>query len=336
MHTDLLQADKNLMVSMRSSPFGSTSHAHANQNAFNIQYGGEKLFYNSGYRPSMGVPHYEKWFKASIGHNTVLIDGKGQPIGAGESYGWMPRFLHGETISYALGDASMAYDNVHRNPQKAGMKLFRRHLIFLRPSIIVIYDELEADHDAEWTWLIHSPFEISLEDRSRKFSVATTTAKCRVDQFGSSSLEIELGTKFEPEPINFRGIKGPDGKILEYKDQWHIYSRPVQKYAQFRYLSVFQVRSIHDPAPFHEPNMENGRLSVSDWKIYAELDTGKKASFSIIHTERKKALIYNVDEVVLGEETYQPEVPGSTLLLEIMGEREIREEVIDVFPRGRN
>ena len=142
MHTDWFKVENNLMVSMRSSPFGSTSHAHANQNAFNIQYGGEKLFYNSGYRPSMGVPHYVKWFKATIGHNTVLIDGKGQPIGAGESYGWIPRFLHGKSISYALGDASRAYDNQFREPQKAGMKLFRRHLIFLRPSIIVIYDEL--------------------------------------------------------------------------------------------------------------------------------------------------------------------------------------------------
>jgi len=162
MHTDLLQAENNLMISMRSSPFGSTSHAHADQNGFNIQFGGDKLFYNSGYRPSMGVPHYEQWFKATIGHNTVLIDGKGQPVGSGESYGWIPRFLHGETISYALGDASKAYDNRFNERQNAGVKLFRRHLVFLRPSIVVIYDELEADHNAE------SPFS-QIEDLISSF-----------------------------------------------------------------------------------------------------------------------------------------------------------------------
>jgi hypothetical protein len=336
MHTDLQHAENNLMISLRSSPYGSTSHAHANQNAFNIQFGGEKLFYNSGYRPSMGVPHYEKWFKASIGHNTVLIDGKGQPIGAGESYGWIPRFLHGESISYALGDASMAYDNRFREPQKAGMKLFRRHLIFLRPSIIVIYDELEADHAAEWTWLIHSPFEIKLDDASQHFSVFTTTARSRVDQFGSSDLVIELGTKFDPEPVNFRGIKGPDGKILEYKDQWHIYSRPGQKSEKFRYLSVFQIKPIGDSSRFVEPETGNGMVKLAGWEIVAELDTVKQASLKIVNEEEKKALIYNVPEILLGKQSYRPDIPGSTLLIEVLDDRKIIEEAVDVFPIGRD
>jgi hypothetical protein len=336
MHTDLLKADNNLMVSMRSSPFGSTSHAHADQNGFNIQYGGEKLFYNSGYRPSMGVPHYEHWFKATIGHNTILIDGKGQPIGAGESYGWIPRFLHGESISYALGDASMAYDNQFREPQKAGMKLFRRHLVFLRPSIIVIYDELEADHAAEWTWLIHSPLEISLDEATQRFSVATTTAKCRVDQFGSSDLVIEMGTKFNPEPVNFRGIKGPNGNILEYRDQWHIYSRPWQKSENFRYLTVFQIKPIGDPAVFIEPEAGNGMIELAGWEITAELDTEKQASFMIVNEREKKALIYNVPEILLGKHSYRPDIPGSTLLIEVLDDRKIIEEAVDVFPIGRD
>ncbi len=336
MHTDLFQAKNNLMISMRSSPFGSTSHAHADQNSFNIQFGGEKLFYNSGYRPSMGVPHYVKWFKATIGHNTILIDGKGQPIGAGESYGWIPRFLHGQDISYGLGDASRAYDNELTERQVAGVKLFRRHMIFLRPSIIVIYDELEADHKAEWTWLVHSPFEISLDDAEKKFSVTTTTAKCRVDQFGSSHLLIELGTKFEPEPVNFRGIKGPNGKILEYKDQWHIYSRPVQKSEKFRYLSVFQVKPIGDPSRFVEPGTGNGMVKLAGWDISAELDTEKKASFMIVNEEEKKALIYNVPEILLGTLSYHPELIGSTMLIEVLEDGNIIEEAVDVYPVGRD
>ena len=336
MHTDLFKVENNLMVSMRSSPYGSTSHAHADQNGFNIQYGGEKLFYNSGYRPSMGVPHYVKWFKATIGHNTVLIDGKGQPIGAGESYGWIPRFLHGHDISYAMGDASKAYDNQLRERQVAGMKLFRRHLIFLRPSIIVIYDELEADHEAEWTWLIHSPFEISLDDATRKFSVATTTAKCRVDQFGSSDLVIELGTKFDPEPVNFRDIKGPDGKILEYRDQWHIYSRPGTKSGKFRYLSIFQIKPAGDPSGFVDLKTENGTVKLAGWEINAELDTEKQASFMIMNEERNKALIYNVPEMVLGKQSYRPDISGSTMLIEVLEDQKIVEEAIDVFPVGRD
>ena len=34
--------DKNAMLSFRSSSYGSTSHALANQNAFNTFYGGDR------------------------------------------------------------------------------------------------------------------------------------------------------------------------------------------------------------------------------------------------------------------------------------------------------
>ena len=50
MHTSLGDIGKNAMLSFRSSPYGSTSHALANQNAFNTFYGGKAIFYSSGHR----------------------------------------------------------------------------------------------------------------------------------------------------------------------------------------------------------------------------------------------------------------------------------------------
>ena len=50
MHTSLGDIGKNAMLSFRSSPYGSTSHALANQNAFNTFYGGKAIFYRSSYR----------------------------------------------------------------------------------------------------------------------------------------------------------------------------------------------------------------------------------------------------------------------------------------------
>jgi hypothetical protein len=284
----------------------------------------------------MGVPHYEKWFKATIGHNTVLIDGKGQPIGSGESYGWIARFLHGESISYALGDASKAYDNQFKEPQKAGMQLFRRHLVFLRPSYIVVYDELEADHSAEWTWLIHSPYEISVDHESHIFSASSTQAISRVDQFASAELAVELSTEFDPKPVNFRGLKGPDGKILEYKDQWHIYSRSKQKSEKFRYLTVFQVKSMNDHAEFIDIKATDGSIKLSNWEIRAELDLSKEASFKILNQKEKKALVYNLPKIELQGKAYRPKAKGSTFLIELIENNEILKESIDEFPKGRD
>ena len=154
MHTDLANTSKNLMVAFRSSPFGSFNHAHADQNSFNILFGGKRVFSNSGYYIGYGDDHFKGWYIHSRGHNTVLTDNKGQLTGTPDACGQIIRYLHDEAITYCLGDASNAYGD-------AGLTLFRRHVVLLRPSTVVIYDELEADHAAQWSWLLHCEDRIS-------------------------------------------------------------------------------------------------------------------------------------------------------------------------------
>ena len=66
------------MVAFRSSPYGAFNHMHACQNGFNILYGGERLFSNSGYYLTYGDAHFKGWYTATRGHNSVLIDDQGQ------------------------------------------------------------------------------------------------------------------------------------------------------------------------------------------------------------------------------------------------------------------
>ncbi|MGI9137948.1 MAG: DUF4962 domain-containing protein, partial [Sediminibacterium sp.] len=177
MHTNLQDTKNNLMLSLRSSPFGPMSHTHADHNTFNIAYGGKRLFYNTGYRPAMGDPHFLGWYKNTQGHNGILIDGKGQPFSDG-AFGWIPRSIEGKQITYAVGDASNAYSGIVDGKEvDYGMKLFRRHYIMLRPSIIIIYDELEADHAAEWSWLLHNYNGFKIDHPTNTVFAKNETAK---------------------------------------------------------------------------------------------------------------------------------------------------------------
>ncbi|MEZ4777218.1 MAG: DUF4962 domain-containing protein [Bacteroidia bacterium] len=332
-HTNLLDPSKDLMVSLRASPFGSTSHAHADQNSLNIQFGGQKLFWNSGHRPSMGVPHYEEWFKASIGHNTVLIDGKGQPTGSAESYGWIPRFVHGEQITYCLGDASRAYDNEKEIKQKAGLNRFRRHLVLLRPDIIVIYDELDADHAAAWTWLLHSPDEIEMDKEIQQLTCTTSTAHAQVNIFGSGPVSLELSTKFDPEPSNYRNITDEEGNIVDFKDQWHIYARPVEKVPATRYLTIFQVRATDDERAFFSPVKQGeGKWKIGEWSIEAEMDAGKMPSLECRKADETAVVSFGKKTILAGRKTITPQIPGSTVLYEIINGKMIVKEAVDEFP----
>lgn len=101
----------NAMWSFRSSPYGSTSHALANQNAFNTFFGGKQLFYSSGHHIEFTDIHSMLCHRGTRAHNTILVNGMGQRIGT-EGYGWIPRYYVSEKIGYVLGDASNAYGKV--------------------------------------------------------------------------------------------------------------------------------------------------------------------------------------------------------------------------------
>jgi hypothetical protein len=63
---------------MRSSPFGSISHAYADQDAFTLDAFGEPLAIASGYYPYYSSPHHRLWTWQTRAANAVGVDGEGQ------------------------------------------------------------------------------------------------------------------------------------------------------------------------------------------------------------------------------------------------------------------
>ena len=100
-----------MYLSFRSSPFGSGSHTHSNQNAFNIHYNGIPVYRSAGYYLNFSDAHNIMSYRHTRAHNTILVDGIGQPFTT-RAYGQITRMLKGEHITYALGDASNAYCGV--------------------------------------------------------------------------------------------------------------------------------------------------------------------------------------------------------------------------------
>ncbi len=120
-------------------------HVHPDANHFVLFGGGEWLVRDDGYRA--------KWTGQ---HNTLLVDGKGQ---LGEGRMWFdgtaalrlkarPRVIRAVTkpgLDHVAGDAAEAY------PRELGLKRFARHLLFLKPDVLVVADDiaLDAPHTLE-------------------------------------------------------------------------------------------------------------------------------------------------------------------------------------------
>jgi hypothetical protein len=231
LHSALDRPQEDTFVLFKSSPFGSVSHSHADQNSFCILKGGKALAIPSGYYgPAYGMPHHANWTRQTKANNSILVNGDGQPARDPEAAGRISDFRHLETLTYVCGDASVAY----------GGKLTRfvRHVMFLRPGIIAMLDEIEAPEPAEFSWLLHSLEKIQVDAVDRTVVCARDKASLTVRLDSDAGLLFRQTSAFataynEGNPPEYR---------QEVPDQWHFTARTERRTAKTRIAALMVVR----------------------------------------------------------------------------------------------
>lgn len=292
--------DSNVMVSFRSSPYGSTSHALANQNAFNTFYGGKQIFYSSGHHIEFTDPHSMYCHRATRAHNTILVNGKGQRIGT-EGYGWIPRFYVGQKIAYVLGDASNAYGqvisplwlkrgqdaNIHYTPENGwdenNVKVFRRHLLSLgNTGLIFIYDELESDVPVIYSYLLHTTIKPMVVTQAKEWvQVQGTNGENGISDayiFSSGKLSVENSDKFFYPAINWLRVDD-NGKFNPYPNHWH-FSATSQKSMVYRFVTIINTHAANQQE-IQPEILPDGNIKISGWMINANIASEGVPSFYI-------------------------------------------------------
>ena len=183
---------------------------------------------------------------------------------------------------------------------------------------MVIYDDLAADHSAEWSWLLHSSRKMTASVRLQRLTTRNATARGQVDLRGSTPLRIEVDDRFDPPALNWRG-KLLNGKVPEeFPKQWHATAVPTSPTEVFRYLAILQIRPIGEDRAFEEPVMDDaGAGEVGDWRIEAVLDPGQPAGLAIRHRDGRAVLAVDRSAVRVGRTSYRGK--DTSLLVEGSG-----------------
>lgn len=354
MHSDMLDPSRNMVVTFSSSVNGSFQHLHPSQNAFCVGYGGEPLFWRSGYYNG-GQAHDAMSYKASRAHNTLLVDGCMQGFDPG-AYGWLPRFATGKRLSYVLGDASHAYNGMFPkygvtdpdNPPppdhealgvpinrgngfgKPGVTRFRRHLVMLRPNHLLVYDEMEAESPVTWTFLLHSlkPME-QLGDSM--FATRNGRGTGLAKLFCAAPVRGSVTDRFFAAAVddeNKRGGKNPPN--------WHADISTCGRLAANRFLTIIGA-GPGDALPAEPVAAGDGRirLRLGDFTITAELAAERPAFLEVRDLNDTCALVTgtDVDGITLGASRKAARSKGATLLWEKEpGRREVFIEETDQLP----
>jgi len=331
LHSNITDTPNSLMVAFKSSPFGSYGHMLCDQNTFNILYGGEKVFYRTGYKVTMDDPHRTGWYRTTKSQNGILIDGEGQPY-SNASFGFIPRFVQGEKLGYVKGDASNAYKE--GNLANKGIKKVIRHVILLKPDIIIIYDELEAKREVKWSWLIHSLEKMEIDPTTNLFSVNLKNTKGQGKFFSAQDISWKLSDKFDVPAHNWRGSKNADGTLKDYSDpQFHLTLTNRDKTRSIYYLTVMQVSPFADLTNTLRTNKpdKNGKVDVmlDNWNIHASLNNNFPPHLEI--REKDGNTVFNLysDQTTIINDTIIPQKKGSTILIEFTDKEAKVQEVTD-------
>ncbi len=220
MTNDLTDTNR-ILLSFKSSPYGSYNHSHADQNAITIECFGQSVLANSGYYESYGTDHHFKIHQATAAHNSITVDTKGQKLQDIQAKGKLTGYLTQVDFDLAMGDATQAY--------MGALGKFERAIIYVRPDVFVVVDDLEATENkkSEFEFWLNTPQKAEAYEEgngarlTREGAVidATVQYPTKVDTYynnihaGSDMKEIKPTVKhtdsniqkriwFETEPVN--------------------------------------------------------------------------------------------------------------------------------------
>lgn len=221
MHTALGKADEDVSFLLRSSPYGSVSHGHADANAFVVEAFGRGLAIATGYYPWYGSPHHHEWTRATRAVNSVLVDGEGQDRRSWAARGEIVAFRSAGGYDYAEAEAGAAYGG--------RLTRFRRRVVHVRPGIFVIHDDIEAPRPSTFQWLLHAYERIAVDGATRTLRIERAPAAMDVRMLAPDDLAFEQTDRYVPEPEDTQG---------GWQNTWHLAAGTVRPEPRARFLAV--------------------------------------------------------------------------------------------------
>ncbi len=225
-HTALGDKENDISLVFRSSPFGSVSHGHADQNAFVIEAFGRGLPLATGFYPWYSSPHHHEWTRATKAVNSVLVNGEGQRRRKWEAKGRITGFETGEHFDYVEGEASGAYGGA--------LKGFRRRILHINPGVFVMLDELTSEEASTFQWLLHAVNKVDVDGVSSSL-VRNGDAAMTVRHLAPVPLVFSQTDRYQPEPE-----VSPKRKP-NYPNTWHVTVEPKDPQRVMRFTTVFDV-----------------------------------------------------------------------------------------------
>ena len=216
----------------------NTGHAHPDANSFIIFAKHKYLTGDTGY---LGI-------KNTDDHNTILVNNRGY---AGDGVYEMFKNVSNKKLDkiriaevsgnkdyfYARGEAANAYDD------DLGVKKFERNFLYVAPGYFIVWDELEIEKPADFTFLLNADREIVLHDNIA--DLINETATLRVVRI----VPQDANSKVVPQMIQARGLPGSVDKGDTEQRGVQLQTTSINKQTKFEFVHFLQPIATNDKTP---------------------------------------------------------------------------------------
>ena len=315
MHSALGDAKNDVWAMFRSGRFGSFSHAHADQNSFQLYAYGRALAIDSGYYPSYGTPHDILWTRQTGAHNGILVNGRGQPAFTWEAEGNIDHYERQGIVTLVRGQAADAYNLPQTEstarlwqkllkepvpPMDPKVENFERTLAFVASStrpVLVVHDYVKTSGPAKFDWLLHALNRMETDSRTGAISIREGDVRVAVRLVASAPFRFSQTSKFTIEPEAASNTAYILGKA-SFADQWHLKATTDTPGDEVKFLAILVPYRESEPEPKIELLQGDGTIGfrVAGTDVAAWWGAGSRGKISAAGVTGDGRMVVNATE----------------------------------------
>lgn len=236
--TDLETPERDIALTIRSSPFGAVSHSHADNNGFALQVAGRSLLVPSGFYDGYESNHHAHYVWHTKSANCLTLSDAGQIMRSGESTGRIADPYEDDCLAYLRAEADGSYaDRTER---------CRRHVVFLKESAaFVLIDEVQVKPGlvSALQWNAHAWSPFVLDEEAERFTVQRADASVEGWFLWHAQGFFQTSDEESPPPVHRR-------EYGEQQQEYHLRYTPWGLVQDRRHLGVvLTVQGTGRPQP---------------------------------------------------------------------------------------
>lgn len=266
MHSALGDAANDVWAMFRSGRFGSFSHAHADENSFQLYAYGEALAIDSGYYPSYGTPHDILWTRQTRAHNSILVNGRGQPVFTWDADGRIEEYQREGPVTLVRGEAAQAYNLPQPEgtirlwekflkeplpPMEPKVERCERTLAFVASSvrpILMVHDYVKTGGPAKFDWLLHALRKMEIDGSGGTIRLRSGNARAIVRLVASLPYGVSQTSEFPIKPEAASNTAYILGKA-SFDNQWRLRAATDAEADEVKFLALFVPYRASEPEP---------------------------------------------------------------------------------------